>query len=498
MKLQRRSLIPLFSLSVMVLAALLVSLPLLAAQGAPISAKKAKVIEHWSAARRAAAIPRDLVIAPSGHGYLRLPDGTLRPYGHRVSAAPESATMSPTGKPVSGDSTPPSISNMEPAQGDVIGGSYTFSATVTDASGVKSVNFIIRYPDGNTTSIIAYQQSGTDTWSRTIQGFSDSTQWAWWVEAKDNGARGGNIATSPTVGFTVDSGGGASGGGGSSSDTVTNAEWSAGGAVQTAAGRLYFEMPRNSKRKSWVGYVCSGSVVTDDTSGRSTILTAAHCAYDDENKAFARNVMFIPDQADTTGYGTDLNCNNDPLGCWVPSYGTVDLDWTTRTFPDNIAWDYAFYVVNDSGAHAGSTAGGSVLDSAAGSLAIQFTLPYVDDGVEGAGTLDFSHALGYSYNEDPKFMYCAEDMTTNGTANWWLPSCGLSGGASGGPWIQPLNTGTGSGPIISVNSWGYTTQPGMAGPKLPAAECVFTMARTTAWESVSMADGDAGVSAECP
>jgi hypothetical protein len=24
----------------------------------------------------------------------------------------------------------------------------------------------------------------------------------------------------------------------------------------------------------------------------------------------------------------------------------------------------------------------------------------------------------------------------------------------------------GSGPVISVNSWGYTDQPGMAGPKL--------------------------------
>ena len=77
---------------------------------------------------------------------------------------------------------------------------------------------------------------------------------------------------------------------------------------------------------------------------------------------------------------------------------------------------------------------------------------------------DFTYALGYSYNADPNFMYCAEDMTTiNGTINWWLPSCGLTGGSSGGPWVQAMSGG--SGPIISVNSWGYTNSPGMAGPK---------------------------------
>ena len=73
----------------------------------------------------------------------------------------------------------------------------------------------------------------------------------------------------------------------------TNAEWS-GGVVQTAAGRIYFEMPSNPKWKRWAGYVCSGTVATDDTSGRSIIITAAHYVYDDANKAFARNVLFIP------------------------------------------------------------------------------------------------------------------------------------------------------------------------------------------------------------
>ena len=86
---------------------------------------------------------------------------------------------------------------------------------------------------------------------------------------------------------------------------MTNAHWTAGGAVTNAAGRLYFEMPGNARRKTLGGLRLLRHRRHDGTSGRSVILTAAHCVYDDANKAFARNVLFIPDQAGTTGAGTD-------------------------------------------------------------------------------------------------------------------------------------------------------------------------------------------------
>jgi len=232
-----------------------------------------------------------------------------------------------------------------------------------------------------------------------------------------------------------------------------------GGGVQTAAGRIYFEMPDTRKLRTWSGYVCSGTVIWDGRSGQSVILTAAHCVYDDVNKAFARNVLFIPNQG-ASGTATDTDCTNDVLGCWAPSFGVVDTDWTTRTFPDNIPWDYGYYVVPD-GSHRGQGSDQDSLETVAGTLDADFSAP--DVGLSGS-TADRTTALGYSYSDDPNFMFCAEDMTTEGTANWWLPNCGLSGGASGGPWVQPLEDG--SGPVISVNSWGYTDQPGMAGPKL--------------------------------
>lgn len=465
-----------------------------------------KVISHWTPDRISNAIPRDFVIDDQGRGHIRRPDGSLIPYGHNNARQISSLNQIPFAKPpgVGGgnnDTISPTVTNMIPANNDAIGAIQLFSATIIDdASGIKSVTFIITYPDGINTQSFTPSFTGSDNWEINLQGFTDGN-WSWQVIAKDGAGKGGNITISTSVNFTVNIGSGGSGG---DSHIVTNAAWAAGGDVQTAAGRIYFEMPSNAKLKGpWSAYVCSGTVATDTTSGRSIIITASHCVYDDSNKAFARNILFIPNQAGTTASGTDTNCSNDPLGCWVPSFGVVDVNWTTRTFPNNIEWDYAYYVVSDTGSHAAGTATStdSSLDTAAGSLAVNFLTAVIDDGDPSASSVDFTHALGYSYSDDPNFMYCAEDMTTEGAVNWWLASCALSGGASGGPWVQPMDEATGTGPIISVNSWGYTTSDGMAGPKLAgsSADCLFTEAKGIDFVSVSTADGSAGVVVDyCP
>lgn len=487
-----------------------ISAALLSANAAAQNAKsidvsKARIAAYWTSERKAQAIPRDLVIDPRGLGYLRRPDGTLVPYGHGIAAqaAQTSPTPSPFAKPGgggTGDTTPPAISGQDPASGATIGASYAFKATVTDGSGsgVRSVTFKIQKIGSATVNSFGASSSGGGVWSVSLQGFSDGN-WQWWVEAKDKAGNAATTSANP-VAFKVSTTGG--GGGGGSGGIVTNAQWTAGGNIQNAAGRLYFEMPGNARRTRWVGYVCSGTVATDGTTGRSVILTASHCVYDDANKAFARNVMFIPDQAHTTGTGTDLNCGNDPMGCWIPSFGVVDVNWTTRTFPDNVAWDYAFYVVNDTGAHQqGINSVSSTLDAAAGSLAPSFADPNHD--VTGSN-IDYTYALGYSYSEDPKFMYCAEDLATLDAANWWLGSCGLSGGSSGGPWVQNGSNawigGSADGKVISVNSWGYTNQPGMAGPKLygTSASCVFSNAKSILFTDVQSTDGNEGKAVTCP
>jgi hypothetical protein len=440
-----------------------------------LDARSERAVKHWTPERRAAATPRDLVIDERGLGYIRARGGQLIPHGHDVA---------PMAKPGGGgDSTGPSVTAMSPGAGATIGASASFSATVTDASGVKSVSIKVQQGSGRAQSFNT-SQGANGTWSVNLSGFTNGS-YSWWVVAQDN-AKPSNSTTTAAIPFSVDTSGG-----GGSEETVPNAEWVSGGVVQMAVGRIYFEMPGNRRRTSWAGYVCSGTVTNDGTSGRTVIITAAHCVYDDANKAYARNVLFIPDQAETSGGGTDLNCANDPIGCWAPDFGVVDVNWTTRTFPDNVAWDYAYYTVNDTGAHsAGLTPAASALDGAVTPMVVSFSAPAVDA---------LTHALGYSYDVDPQFMYCADPVENFDAANWWLPNCGLSGGSSGGPWSQPFNTGTGNGPIMSVNSWGYTGSPGMAGPKLSgtSAACVYATAKSAPL-GVSYLDGDAGVTVSCP
>ena len=453
-----------------------------------------KVFEHWTPERVEAAEPRDLVIDHRGKAFIRGKKGKLRPHGH--ADAPELTSTTGTAKPKDreqrrkpgSDTTPPTVTSTSPADGAVVATDQEFSATVTDTSGVASVVFEITY--GGQVYSFDGVNAGNNRWTTTVQGFSTGSG-SWRVIATDSARRRSNTGTSGPWSFTAD--GTVTppppppGGGG----VVQNSRWGFGGAIQTAAGRLLYEMPNGG---GWSGYVCSGTVATDGTTGRSVIITAAHCVYNDTAKAFARNVLFIPNQDGTTGSRSDGDCTNDPLGCWAPDFGVVERGWTTAVFPDNIPYDYAYYVVDDAGSHAGNGTGGA-LDAAVGSFPVSFAAPAVNDGQAGAASIDWTHALGYSYSDDPFFMYSAEDMTTEGASNWWIPSSQLSGGSSGGPWIQPMNEGAGTGPLMSVNSWGYTTADGMAGPFLNGntAECLFEAAKTAPLSLGANADGQQGL-----
>jgi hypothetical protein len=449
-----------------------------------LDARSKEVIDYWTPARINSAIPRDLVIDHRGLGYVRGPGNSLTPHGHDIAAQ--------AGPPGAGDTTAPVFGTMNPGEGDTIGAAATLSAVVTDVgTGVRSVTIYVKKGAGVAQSFNAGQGAG-NVWSVNLSGFTNGTDWTWWAVAKDGG-KPANSKTSATIHFTVDTSGGGGGGSGGGEDTIPDAEWTGGGVVQRAAGRIYFEMPANARLTKWNGYVCSGTAVNDGnstadgTDTRSIILTAAHCVYDDANRAFARNVMFIPDQAHTTAAGTDRTCSNDPIGCWVPNFGVVDVNWTTKVFPDNVHWDYAFYVVKNSGAHQVGIDGAlDALDAAVTPMTARFTAPTVGD---------VGYALGYSYDVDPSFRYCTDPLESLDADNWWLPNCELSGGSSGGPWVQ-LTSGTTfdgtNGEIISVNSWGYTTMPGMAGPKLSGttASCVFKLAKESAFGT--FASGAAG------
>src|SRR5437870_4177035 len=103
-------------------------------------------------------------------------------------------------------------------------------------------------------------------------------------------------------------------GGGGGSGTTLGSSWTAGGEVLKTTGKVLFAM-------GGTYYVCSASVADDTVSGRSIILTAAHCAYDESGGAFATNWMFVPDydSAPAPLNTSGSFCASTSLGCWTAS-----------------------------------------------------------------------------------------------------------------------------------------------------------------------------------
>jgi len=419
----------------------------------------------------AAAQPRDFVLDEVGNAYLRGKDGKLTAYGqHKLVDRASGRAGKPVtrGKPGGGSDPSPAVFNNVIPNGSTLADSTTFSADISDPDGIRSVSFIISYPNGvQSTSITPTSTDGV-TFTSSVSGFSDG-DWSWQIVVKDNGDKGGNTTTSDSYNFTVSIGGDTGGGGGTSSgvDSITGCDievtqkeenlvcdghYTTEDSIKNTAGRIYFEMPTNRKQRSWAGYVCSGTAVNDGIYGISSIITAAHCVYDDTNKAFARNVLFIPNQDARKFSGNTTDCIADE-SCYVIDYGVVAEQWTASRFPDNIPWDTAFYVITNNDLET---------NLQSDLFSISFDMPMT--GLTGSNSLDksFSQALGYSYEHDPEFRYSQENLTQDQPDNWWLPRSRLSGGSSGGPWLQ-------NGSIISVNSWGYTTSDGMAGPRLGRA-----------------------------
>jgi hypothetical protein len=143
-------------------------------------------------------------------------------------------------------------------------------------------------------------------------------------------------------------------------------------------------------------------------------------------------------------------------------------------------FDYAYYtVIDDRSTHRGGYRQGltGVLDRDVTPMALDF-----DADPRG----EFIVSIGYSADKDPSLRHCSQTNTDihglSWYANLWLDDCGMTGGASGGPWLVDMDN-NGVGTLISVSSWGFTDQPGMAGPVLrtrdgSVAECLFEKAKS--------------------
>lgn len=185
----------------------------------------------------------------------------------------------------------------------------------------------------------------------------------------------------------------------SSQVDVAVAHYTGGGQITKSTGRMYYT-------SKGYDYGCSGTVIYDNESGRSLFMTAAHCVWDDIDRNFGSNVLFVPDRDGTNASLISRQCVDDPCGCWTASAGVVDQRWTTNIWPANIPWDYGFYIMDDVGEHHGPSC--ALTDALDGSVE-PFTL---EPAANVTG--NFMDIFGYpiSYNPDIMVSYQTVNEST--------------------------------------------------------------------------------------
>jgi len=256
----------------------------------------------------------------------------------------------------------------------------------------------------------------------------------------------------------------------SSMGVASATTWTGGGEVSKSTGKVFFQMGKNY-------YVCSASVVTENAPNRSMVLTAGHCAYDEVNKDFADNWLFIPSYYEKpVGLNPDASfCASTSLGCWTASALVVSKEYATAGAFNDIAvvHDYAFAAMTP-----GGKSGNDDLAQKTGSHPVSFSNRDPD-----SDTWIFGYPAASRYKGN-KLMYCNGLLGFDSRMNWATYSlpCSLTAGSSGGPWFSPFTstgTNTGTGTQFSVNSYTYGGSKAMHGPQFgPETEGMYEVAKT--------------------
>jgi hypothetical protein len=191
-------------------------------------------------------------------------------------------------------------------------------------------------------------------------------------------------------------------------------DWTGGGAVEKTAGRVFFTY--QGRQAS-----CSGDAV--NSGNKSVVLTAGHCVKLDG--AWHTDWVFVPAYKD----------GNAPFG-----------QWTAKTTMSTPQWEASEDINFDVGAAVVNPQGGQSLTDVVGGQGVAFNSPRGQDmyafGWPAADPYDGTHMIYCSGTTFDAFISDGIGMT-----------CDMTGGASGGPWFQEFDEGTGAGLQNSVNSY---------------------------------------------
>lgn len=233
------------------------------------------------------------------------------------------------------------------------------------------------------------------------------------------------------------------GSGGGTTTTVTGASWTGGGDVATITGKVWFTLGGSN-------YICTGTIVADNVSNSSVVVTAGHCIAENDG-TMATNFIFIPNFDANPTY----TCANTLYGCWTADRLYADSEFVNAGgFNDTaVTHDWGFARMR-----AGGKSGGQV--DALGAAGLGTGL------ARGDTVSSFGYPAAQKYTGSD-LVYCrgtvGEDRYTN-NATWSLP-CTMTGGSSGGPWLAGDPLDDASSTVVSVNSYGYSGVKYMFGPK---------------------------------
>lgn len=249
--------------------------------------------------------------------------------------------------------------------------------------------------------------------------------------------------------------------------TPTAASWTGGGEVSKSTGKVFFSMGTTY-------YVCSGSVVLENATDRSMVVTAAHCAYDELNKKFAENWLFIPEYyiKPASLSPNKSFCADTQNGCWTSERLVVSRAYANAGSFNDVAvlHDFAFAAVGPGGKS------DTDLLSVTDGHAVVF-----DKRVANANTWIFGYPAANRF-KGKALMYCNGllDYDARMRDKTYRLPCSLTAGSSGGPWLSPFASSTGVGDQFSVNSYTYGGSKAMYGPIFGAETLgMFNLAKTT-------------------
>ncbi len=152
---------------------------------------------------------------------------------------------------------------------------------------------------------------------------------AYWTPERMKAAKPRDFVRQKDGSFTLAPTPKAKPGGGTTSTVISStsgASWINGGEVLTRTGKVYFSL-------GGLNYQCSGSVASDGVQGgKSIVLTAAHCVFDNETGVWAANWTFIPafdNNPDTTTAG--CTAPKTTYGCWTAERLVAHSGFTTES-----------------------------------------------------------------------------------------------------------------------------------------------------------------------